>query len=79
MAKLKISPKIIEEALFGYSENEVFIDNIKEIGDENNLNYFEFEIHGKDIPDCKEVMCEMNMLKNRAGQKFIIMKFVKIK
>ena len=79
MAKLKITPELLEEIIFGYSENEVKINSIREIGDEFGNEYFEFDIKGIDIPDCEEVMCIVNVQENRIKQRLMTMKFSKIK
>jgi hypothetical protein len=77
MAKLKIAPIIVEDSLFGSSENPVFINKISY--DENN-DYYIFDVSGKDIPECEEIMCEVSVEVNRINtQRLMKMKFVKIK
>jgi len=76
LAKLKVAPKIIEDMLFGYSENPVYVTGIEY---DKERDVFVFELDGKDIPKCEEVMAEISVQQNRAQQRFITMKFEKIK
>jgi len=77
MAKLKISPDIVENMIFGFSENPIYVKRIS--FDKDKDDYLVFELEGIDIPDCEEITCEMKVQQNRVGQRFISMKFINSK
>lgn len=78
-SRVRIAPEVLEELVFGYTQNPVKIRNIKVIDVYGN-DYFEFEIEGEDVPQgAPEVvaLCEEQM--NRARQRFLTMRFEPVK
>lgn len=72
MATVPIAVEVLEELVFGYTENPI---NIVEIKPSQSSGYFDFEIEGEDVPDAPRVVALCNLQTNRAGQKLIRMTF----
>ncbi len=75
MAKIKVSKHIIEEMVFGYTDNPIFLNFCEDKGES-----LEFDISGKDVPEgAIEVEALMNLQRNRAGQQLLSMRFETLK
>lgn len=72
MAKLLVAREIIEDLLFGYADDQVFVKGIESTGQDGSVV---FDIEGAGVPDVPEVRAECTIRQNRAGQKFITMTF----
>ena len=78
-SRVRISPEVLEELIFGYTKNPVMIRSIR-MGNMYDRDSIEFEIEGEDVPvGAGEVraLCEIQM--NRARQRFVTMRFEPVK
>ncbi|HLY04260.1 MAG TPA: hypothetical protein VKR31_00785 [Rhizomicrobium sp.] len=78
MAKVKVSPEILADALFGYTERPVEVLGAQFLAGLGNP-VIEFEIVGPDVPEIDEVSAICNVQQNRAGQRFVKMHFEPVK
>lgn len=72
MAKVRVAPEVLAQALFGYADTDV---EIVRAAYDSLRHVIELEIRGPDVPDVAEVSAIYTEQRNRAGQRFITLKF----
>jgi len=76
LARVRVSPEIIEDLVFGYATAPVRITGCMVDLDRKEIV---FEINGPDVPDVPEVRAIIHSQTNRAGQRLLTMTFEAVK
>lgn len=73
MAKVKVSKILLEDLVFGFSKHVI---EIKNGWYDPHTEMFIFDIEGEDVPKtCNKIEVIVSETRNRAGQRFIEMRF----
>lgn len=76
MATTRVSIQFLEDLVFGYSANQVRIEDVRVDSDRQELV---IEISGADVPDARDVRVICTRQGNRAGQSLITQTFEAVK